>query len=561
MTFVKVNKLALFCFFSSVANAQTVPDAGSVRQLIERHRVTTLPSAVVPERPIKPDPITSSEDGAIAVKAFRFSGNTLFSADQLTAEVGTFLDRSLKFSDLQEAAATIARFYRKAGWVVRILLPDQDIQDGVVTIQIVEAIFGGVESEGETPSRIKLERLIGIVNAHQPSGVLLNAKAIDRALLVAGDLPGVTVTGGLRQGLQRDQTDLVIAAADKPLLLGDAAVDNSGSRGIGSHRVSVNLGFASALGLGDQINLISSHTEGSNYLRIGATFPLGYAGWRVGANRSHLAYKIVSPEMLALKVEGTSGSTGIEATYPLIRTRFDNLFFAANYDSKTFNNLANGAVTTRYKTSTFTAQLNGNQFDSGGGGVNNASLLLMWGDINLNGSPNQSADAATTQTAGSFTKLRYALSRQQAVSAQLTFFASLSGQYTRNNLDSSEKFSLGGPSGVRAFSTGEGSGSKGQLMNFELRRRLPQGFDLTGFFDYGRLRVNRNNGFAGSPALNRFSLQGAGVTLAMTSANGVTLKATLARRTRHNPNPTDAGKDQDGSLVKNRIWLAANLPF
>ena len=552
----------LFLVQSSSAVSQTVPDAGSLRQQIERDRSPILPSLISPKISAEPDVMRPPGDATLVVKAFHFTGNTLFSADQLSAVVRAYLNRPIKFTDLQAAAASIAEVYRQAGWVVRVVLPDQDIQDGIVTIQILQAIFGGVKPEGLASARIKTDQLLGIVGAQQQKGALLNVNNIDRALLIAGDLPGVTVTGSLRQGEYEGETELAINVADKSVFTGDFALDNTGSRSTGSSRQALNLGLASPLGLGEQINLNASHTEGSVYYRVDLTLPLGHGGWRLGVNTSRLDYKVVSPDLLALNVKGSSDSVGLEASYPLIRTLLRNLYFTAHYDRKRFNNLALGAVTSRYKADALALQLYGNVLDgAGGGGTNNAILSLVNGDINLDGSPNQLADALTTQTAGSFTKLRYALSRQQAVSGEISVFASLSGQYARKNLDSSEKFSLGGTSGVRAYPAGEGSGALANLVNIELRWRLPQGFDLTGFYDFGRIHINPSNSFAGAAVLNRMSLQGAGLALAWSSTKGATLKATLARRTLNNPNPTDTGKDQDGSLVKNRLWVAANLPF
>jgi hypothetical protein len=42
---------------------------------------------------------------------------------------------------------------------------------------------------------------------------------------------------------------------------------------------------------------------------------------------------------------------------------------------------------------------------------------------------------------------------------------------------------------------------------------------------------------------------------------GPDFRATWARRIGDNPNPTATGNDQDGSLISNRFWLAASLPF
>jgi hypothetical protein len=45
------------------------------------------------------------------------------------------------------------------------------------------------------------------------------------------------------------------------------------------------------------------------------------------------------------------------------------------------------------------------------------------------------------------------------------------------------------------------------------------------------------------------------------SAKGFNLKVMVARRLGSNPNPTSTGQDQDGSLVLNRFWLSASVPF
>ena len=172
---------------------------------------------------------------------------------------------------------------------------------------------------------------------------------------------------------------------------------------------------------------------------------------------------------------------------------------------------------------------------------------------------------STTRTAGAYSKVRYALSRQQQVSADLSLYGSLSGQWAGKNLDSSEKFYLGGSSGVRAYPSNEGGGSQGQLLNVELRWQLPEGMNLTGFYDHGRVTQNVMNDFAGAPALNRFALKGAGVSMGWRHGSGVSLQATYARRLGSNPNAitTDVnrGADQDGTLHRNRFWLTASVAF
>ena len=542
--------------------AQSLPDAGSVQQQIERDRKPLLPRKATPERAAEPAALTPPSGLIVNVKAFRFAGNSLIGSEKLAGVVATYRNRPLDFTQLQAAAAAVATAYREAGWIVRAYLPAQDIVDNIITIQIVEAVFGGVKLEGTQAQRIKTAQLLDLFAAQQKTGEALNADALDRALLLADDLPGVAVSGSLQQGAQERETNLVVKLADEALLLGDVALDNTGSGSTGSERLAANLNVNSPFGFGDLLSGNALHTQGSNYLRLGYTAPLGAYGWRVGANASVLNYKLITSEFAALDGKGSSSTTGIELSYPVIRSRLKNLYFSANADRKSYDNQSNGASSTLYKTDSLSLGLSGNLFDNlGGGGANSASLVFSSGQLQLDGSPNQAADAASTQADGHYNKLRYAASRQQVLTDALSLFAAVSGQWASKNLDSSEKFYLGGASGVRAYPSSEAGGALGQLLSIELRWRLLQGFNVTGFFDAGQVSVNANNSFAGAPVLNDYSLKGAGLALAWQSSVGLNLKATWARRIGDNPNPTSTGNDQDGSLVKDRVWLTASVAF
>ena len=541
-------------------HAQTVPDAGSLLQQLER-KPTPLPKAL-PTKPAEPPALQPQSGTIITVGNFRFAGNSLLSTGQLSAAVASYLNRALDFNQLQAAVAAVAEVYRAAGWIVRAYLPQQDIVDGVVTIQIVEAVFGGVQLEGAPATRVSLSQIQRDIDALQAVGAPLNADAIDRALLLVDDLPGVVVTGSLREGAQASQTDLVIKLGDEPLVVGEVNLDNTGSRSTGANRLGANVNFNSPLGVGDLLSASLIHTEGSDYVRLGGTLPVGDKGWRVGANASTMRYRLVTAEFAALDSTGTSGSAGLEASYPIIRSRQHNLYFNASLEHKSFDNQANGTTATHYQAKVLNLSLSGSLFDNlGGGGANSASLALTSGRLDLSASPNQAADAASSQTDGSFSKLRYSASRQQVLTEDISVFAALMGQWANKNLDSSEKFYLGGSSGVRAYPSSEAGGALGQLLNLEARLRLPQGFNLTAFYDAGQITINANNSFASALALNAYSLRGAGLALAWQSNTGLNLKATWARRIGDNPNPTTTGADQDGSLVTDRLWLTASLPF
>ncbi len=546
--------------------AQTAPNAGSLQQQIERERANPVPRRSLPARPDEPRELAPPSGPTITVRRFTFAGNTLLPSAQLQALVADFLNRPLSFAELQRAPAAIANQYRQAGWIVRAYLPGQQIVDGVVTIQVVEAVFGGAQIEGPPPERVSLATVLRPIETQQVPGQPLNAEAVARALLLADDLPGVSVSGGLREGKEEGETELAIRLTDEPLISGDVSSDNAGARSTGRQRQSANLILNSLLGLGDSIAMNAIHSQGSDYLRLSASLPLGGDGWRVGVNTSHLDYRLISSEFSSLYANGTADSVGLEASYPVIRSHLRNLYLNINLDRRHFDNQSAYAITSRYKSTALSVGLSGNLYDKlGGGGANRASLTLTGGTLDLDDSPTQSSDASTTQTDGLFHKLRYSVSRTQVLDEVLSLSMAISGQLADRNLDASEKFYLGGPSGVRAYPVNEGSGSYGQLINLELRYRLPLGFTLSVFTDHGRVQVNRNNSYSGASSLNSYSMKGRGVSLAWQpwreKGYGPSLKLTYARRIGENPNPASTGLDQDGSLLRERLWLSAELPI
>ena len=210
---------ATLCATSLVASGQTMPDAGVLQQQIERERLQPLPRPIVAPKPAVPADLQPSGTH-VTVREFRFAGNTLLTREQLLPVVAGYLNRPLDFAQLQEVAAVVANAYRDAGWIVRTYLPQQDIHDGIVTIQIVEAVFGKSSLEGEA-TRISQTDIVARISRQQPAGMPLNADALDRAMLLIDDLPGITVAGTLRAGDREGETDLLLKVADEPFVIGE----------------------------------------------------------------------------------------------------------------------------------------------------------------------------------------------------------------------------------------------------------------------------------------------------------------------------------------------------
>lgn len=534
-----------------VSQAQTVPDAGALRHQFEDPIGPVLPKSAAPLTVAPPPAMPLSSSVQLPVKAFRFAGNTLVSDARLQAIVAQWQGRVLGFEELQQATQAVAAAYRQAGWIVRVYLPEQDVTDGIVTIQVVEAVFSGARLEEDGATRVRPDTILAYVTSQQKQGKPLNAASLDRALLLADDLPGAIVSGALQPGSHDGETALVMAVRDEPLFTGNVGVDGYGARSTGETRMTASIAMNSPLHIGDLLRADVMHTEGTDYVRLAYSLPVGGDGWRIGVNASWFGYRLVASEFKALQGKGDSQSAGLDATYPLVRSRMHNLYLSLAYNYNNFNNEANKVTQSNYDVNGVSATLSANAYDSFlGGGANQAALSWHYGTVNQK----RRNAGENPEYAGSFTKIRYSVSRRQVMTPSLSLSGSVSGQYTDKQLDSSERFYLGGANGVRAYPVNEGGGSRGNLAKLELRWRAMSSVSISSFYDWGQVSKVQ-----AGPATQ--TLKGFGVGMQWQGPWGASVDASVAWRDGKNTFPTLQGNDQDGSYRSPRVWLQASLPF
>ena len=84
------------------------------------------------------------------VKAFQFTGNTVFSDQQLDDMGQTYLEQSIGVSELFEYRDRITKAYVRKGYLNSgAVLPAQEVQDGVVRIEIVEGVLSDVRASSD----------------------------------------------------------------------------------------------------------------------------------------------------------------------------------------------------------------------------------------------------------------------------------------------------------------------------------------------------------------------------------------------------------------------------
>jgi hemolysin activation/secretion protein len=438
---------------------------------------------------------------------------------------------------------------------VHVYLPEQDVTEGLITLQIVEGRFAGVRFDSQPPGLVSAKQIAAIFQARQRVGEPLSSISLDRALLLSDDLPGVSVAGTLVPGEADAETALVLQTTDEPPLYGDVTVDNTGSRATGSERLAANVSFNSPWGGGELLSVNALRTRGSEYGRIAVTAPVGNDGLRLGFSLSSLNYHVVEGlgSQAAAPVRGESDSVGLDLSYPVWRSRLSNLYLLSGVEQKSFIN-RDTLIRSDYSSVSLRIGLSGNAFDSvGGGGANSASLQWVGGHLT-----DMVAHSQFDTIDRRYEKLVFGISRQQAVSDEHSLFVSLSGQHAVQGLDSSEKFFIGGSSSVRAYPASELGGERGQVLTGEWRWRPMPVLAVTGFIDVGRVLALPV--VEGNPQV-RSLLRGKGLTVAWQGPYGLTPKLTWSRREGLNPRPTPSGTDSDGTLKLDRFWLSLTLTF
>lgn len=554
------------------AESQNTPDAGQILNEIERG-VEVKPLPKLPQIEDAAPALEDDQGPKVVIKQFKFQGNKSLTEAELQEALISLTNREISIAQLKTSADLIATYYREKGLLGTATLPDQDITDGVVVIQITEAIFGDVKFDGQYNKDFKRVRpsvIEGAIGAQSMKGKPLDQVKLNAALAKVDRLAGIKIQSTMQAGTAEGTTDVLVKVRDLPLLSTYVSVDNTGSRQTGRHKALAYATLASPFGFGETVNLTALHSEGTDYGKVAFMLPIGASGLELGASGSYLEYDVIAKESKRLGLRGLSNSFALMAQYPLIKNKLGKLTLAGNAEQKHFLNKSDAeGKTSDYDLKIFSIVLSGDRSDGFlAGAVNNLSLDLGAGEVNLNGSNNEVSDQGGAHTQGAYTRLRWNLSRNQFLTDSIALTLSGSGQFANANLDSSEKFYLGGINGVRAYPTSEGGGSEGYLYTAELRKYLPNDLSVAGFVDEGFVRQYQDNNQAdgtgtnsqGQP--NAYSLRGYGLSLNWQGPRNTNFKATYAHRMGKNPNPASNGyHDQDGSKHVDVFWLSGSINF
>lgn len=565
----------IFLFNASYSYAQISPDVGRV--LEDQKQFNQLPDfpsrapLVLPEAAIRPP--VKADELRVTVKEFRFSGEIKsFPVTALQVLLADLVGQSLSISDLQEAAERVTTFYRQRGYfLATVLLPKQDVTDGIVTLHVFEGVLdrkNGVKIQG-SKLRVKPQVLLKTVQSSIPADEAMHKESLERALLLIGDLPGMTATSRLEAGDEAGGTRVAVQAAEGDLLVPNLALNNHGNIYTGAHQLVAGVSVNDPSGIGDQFSVNFSRSLAGllSSAKYSYSLPIGSDGLRAGLSYTDVAFRLagLQPDPQST---GSAQNWTLNARYPVIRSLQRNLAFTASYDWKRLFTDAFQTPVSDKRVDVVALGLNWDHQDTlGGGAFTSASLTGVTGNLDLTRVKSAAqADANSAQTAGRYNKWLWSLSRMQRLSEDVSLLLQASGQQAGKNLDGGEKFSLGGPSGVRAYPGGEGAGDEGYKFTIEPRwnvGRLGESveFQLSAFYDMGYVVQNRTLWpTANLPTPNAYSLFGQGVSVALTRPGWADFRITYAHKLGINPGANvSTGADADGRKDPGRVWLTLTM--
>jgi len=554
--------IALVTLLSAASlQARVIPDAGSIlrdQQLRQNPQTQQLPSSEETK-----DQIPEFGRGVqVMVKGFVFSGyEGLVTEGELQSITASYVGKKISYNELQSIVEKVTAFLKNKGWfLAKAYLPKQDVTSGIIEIAVHQGKSDGslsIKKDKSVRIRTKLLQSVGALAIQR--GQPLNEQQLERSVLLMNDLPGIDARASLAPGTIPNSSGVEIAVTEGPLFSGSVWADNQGNYYTGAWRVNTMLTFNDPLRNGDQMTLLLTEASGLTQGRLGYSFPLNRNGFRGNLAYTGMRYTL-GGELAGENYKGRSNNIDAGFSYAMLRSRTSNLTTSISYGYKALVDTWKSDVPLRDKQlSSATFTLSGDRNDHFyGGGYISGNIGLTTGAFH----------ESVANTENNYTRLNYGATRVQRLAERINIDLSLSAQRAMNNLDSSEKFSLGGPNGIRAYPVGEGAGDEGQLISTNLRYNMPAAaalgaFQISCFFDAGRVRLQKNEGVSPSTAtnLNNYWIQGAGLGFNYSYLAKFALRGSWAHVIGDNPGRSNVGNNADGHNDKSRFWMQATAYF
>ena len=504
-----------------------------------------LPRILPPAPPsISPGPLSvpeatpSGEIPKVDVPVSRVvvEGASAYPAAQLDQLTAGLTGPAVPLSRIEEARTAILNLYRGDGYVLTAVSASLGAATGpgggVLRFVVSEGRIADVKLEGDIgPAAVQVLRFLNHITEVRP----INTATLERWLLLAQDVPGVSVRAVLRPSDEPGALTL-IAQVSRQEVNGLATVDNRGFRNTGPIEGLMVLDANSFTEFGEKTELSIFHTDGntSNFGQASEEVFIGGSGLKV---RIYGGYGQSNPAnyFRTINYQGFTTVFGMSASYPVIRARTETLNLVGNLDAEESESRTNSGPLGR--DSLRIARLGADYaiedlvFGADRSAINTAVVRLSQGTPFLGGNSNNTPNLGRAGENVAFTKISADLVRTQTLfapwdGASVALKGRLAGQLGFGLLPSAEQYYLGGTDLGRGFYSGEVTGDSAFAYSLELQLNTGLSFTMLGnqidvgsqfyaFYDRGETYQNHKAGIPPDPN-SRISSEGIGTRISIT---------------------------------------------
>lgn len=541
------------------AAAQPTPGAGDMLRDLPgaQPKMPTLPELAPLADTAK---VEKAPDVSFVLTELKVPGATVLTPQQIAGVAEPYIGKPMNEQQLGALVAALRKRYEDKGYtLVSIGFPSQDVSKGVLTVNVIEPKLGRVQVPLGADAPVTEARINGLMSFFNvQSGGVLSTQSLERVMFALNDTPGVQAKASLSPAGDEGVYNLSIQVQPRRSWDASVQLDNHGMADAGRWRTTGLVRLNNPLGIGDNLDVqgLLSDAGGVKVGRVSYELPVGYTPARLSVAYAKVDYGL-GGDLSFFGAHGTARVAESNLTYPLIRSRNRTLMARVGAESKNLTDeldLINSRGDKR-----ILAGLAGLTYESRdnwmGGGFNNASAQFHWGHLRFKDTADREVDAARGDfnTVGRFGKVELQYSRLQGISREVSLYASASQQLASRNLDAAEKMTLGGPRGVRAYSSAEGASDEATLVTSELRYWIDRNWTVFALYDWAKGRRSRDVSEA-DVAGNDIQLHAAGLGVVATYPNWATIKATVAWR---GPRRAQADTSND----KPRLFVQAQHSF
>lgn len=387
------------------------------------------------------------------------------------------IGKDVTLSDILDVADRIEDEYRHAGYpLVRAYVPPQRVSDGIFTIKIVEGFVADISVEGaDGATEVRIKAYLEPVLQAKP----LTLATIERGLLLANDLPGVTATGTLRPSPDTPGASNLVVTVTQPRITGALAVDNRGSHFTGHWTITGDFALNKLFDNDDQLSgtfATAPDFSQRHSAQLRYRHPIGTNGLLASLIGTY-THGEPGSFLAAIDVITDSWAVGPRLSFPLMRTRAQTVTIdgGISVQDARVDILDERLSHDQWRVADIAVSYARNDLL---GGTFSSSLDLAQGLPILGATPDDSPELSRLNGKTDFTKLTGLIRYTRVLGGPVSLALAAQGQYSFDPLIAGEQITFGGSQIGRGYEPGAVTGDHGLGGSVELRysARLPQLF-------------------------------------------------------------------------------------